>query len=147
MPRKPGPKSAAELSVAPVIDASQRIRRPAPPAELEKEAADEWRAITATLPADWIKREHFPQLVAYCQHAVAARRLNALIERRFNAEPVMVDSLERLLKMRANESRLMLAAARSLRITRQAQTHPETAGRKLRGTPPWLGEVPEEFNG
>ena len=48
-----GRKSAVALATVAVIPG----QRPAPPAELTEEQAEEWRAIVATKPPEWFNRE------------------------------------------------------------------------------------------
>ena len=135
-----GPKSTDELTVVPVGD---RTRRPPPPPELSPDQAAEWRAITATLPPDWIRREHFPLLAAYCRHTCRARLLSAELDR-FQVDWLRTDEgperFDRLAKSAERETRAMLACARSLRLTHQSRYTPATAGRNARtpqARPPW----------
>lgn len=56
--------------------------RPEPPADLvPPEAADEWRAITARLPAEWFTEETFGLLRELCAHLAYAKQIRAGIER------------------------------------------------------------------
>ena len=82
---KQGRKSAASLALRPITPVEAKPR-PAPPAELSDEEAEEWRAVVGRMPADWLARETYPLLVQYCRHVVSARRIHQLIEALQNDE-------------------------------------------------------------
>lgn len=87
---------------------------------------------------------------AYCRHAVSVRDLSTMIAR-FNPKWLRVDGgiarYEKLVRMRAVESRAMLACARSLRLTSQSRVDPKTAGRARRNgmLPSYYDLQPDEF--
>jgi hypothetical protein len=66
-----GRKSAASLSIVSVLG----NERPAPPDELTREEAEEWRAIASRMPHDWFMREIHPLLAECCRHIVRVRDL------------------------------------------------------------------------
>lgn len=129
---KRGRKSTAELSVAPIGD---RICRPAPPDDLTADQKAEWRAVVDAMPPDWFGRESHSLLTAYCRHVTRARMFSGKID---SIEPdeigkitgMSVESFDRLARAAERETRAMLAIARSLRITHQAQADPKTAATK-----------------
>ncbi|MBB6407652.1 hypothetical protein [Mesorhizobium sangaii] len=106
-----------------------------PPEGMSQAETDVWFDVVRCLPPDFIARESSEMLAAYCRHAVSTRDLSTLIAR-FNPKWLKVDGgisrFEKLLRMRAVESRAMLACARSLRLTSQARVDPKTAGRARR---------------
>ncbi|MER9733042.1 hypothetical protein [Mesorhizobium sp. M0217] len=106
------------------------------PAEgMSQAETDVWLDVLRCLPLDFIARESAELLAGYCRHAVSTRDLSTMIAR-FNPKWLKVDGgidrYEKLLKMRAVESRAMLACARSLRLTSQSRVDPKTAGRARR---------------
>lgn len=113
-----GRKSEAQLSVPEI----KPLERPDPPECLKEEEAEEWRTVVGRLPADWFKAEHFAMLENYCR---------LVAECRSGISGAELDKA----------SRAVLAHARSLRLTHQSQTHPETAGRgadrAARASRPW----------
>lgn len=136
-----GRESAADLAIVPV---APRLRRPPPPDDLTKEQAAEWRAVVGRMPAGWFEREHFAILADYCRHVTRSRFLAAGLERCKLDDLMDSDGLDHFNKMAAaaeRETRAMLACARSLRITHQAQIRPETAARRAQrarsGPAPW----------
>lgn len=138
-----GGQSSAAMAVAPVPIPA---RRPAPPKGLPDAAAEVWRDIVTTCPADWFNRSHYPMLAAYCRHSVRADELAELIAD-FEGEWLKVDGglarLDKLLAMAARETTAMLACARAMRITHQAQIQPRSAARRMAGggrPRPWDGD-------
>lgn len=149
---KRGRKSSAELAVTPLGD---RIRRPAPPDDLTADQKAEWRSVVEAMPPDWFGRESHSLLSAYCRHTTRARMLSGKIDNIESDElgklaGMSVESFDRLARAAERETRAMLAVARSLRITHQAQADPKTAATKrknqTRARPPWWDgkEGPEE---
>lgn len=136
---KPGRPSASSLSVVQIGD---RIGRPPPPAELTPEQAEEWRGILEALPADWVSREQFPILSAFCRHTCHARflagRMQEMMPLENWAEFAQQDKLAGALE---RETRAMLASARALRLTQQSRYDPAKAARRAQGNPkgkpPW----------
>lgn len=113
--------------------------RPKPPPELNSEQAAEWRAIVNQAPPERYGREAWPILAAYCSHAVARRRVAALIaqaeRRKVNFDILVYD---RLLKMQERESRILASLAVRLGI---GQTYGSQRARSDDADAPW------KFNG
>ncbi len=123
-----GRKSAAEQStLAAIVD-----RRPTPPGDLNEAQARTWREVVGTRPADWFRPDSYPLLASYCRHVWQAAEIDRLIATRFDPDCAgeQRGELPGLLQARERESRIMLALARAMRITQQAQYRPETAARK-----------------
>ncbi len=116
--KKPGPKSAASLSV---ITNAKVIKRPKAPVDLTSEMKQEWGEVVNRLPSDWFTRETHSILTQYCRHVIAARRVSQLIEQVENAENWDVDYYDKLLKMQERESRTITSIATRMRITQQSK--------------------------
>jgi hypothetical protein len=129
-----GRKSKAELAVTtPAND-----RRPAPPRELTKAEADQWRAIVSRMPSSWFSVENLPLLSDYCRRICRARVIAEQID------ACELDNLKRyaaLQKMAHLETNAMIALARSLRLTLQSRVRSDAAGARVASTPtgprPW----------
>ena len=110
-------------------------RRSGPPSDLSKDEARIWRRVQSAMPPDWFRAEHADLLKEYARHAAHADSLNAAA-REIDLTAAAKDSIDgpdlkrvdKLFQMAERESRLVLALARSLRITHQAQVDPKTAG-------------------
>jgi hypothetical protein len=119
--------------VRPIIDPSVM----APAEGLSPAECDVWTDTIRCLPPDLLGRESVEMLAGYCRHAVAARDLSQQIAQfspKWIGRPGGLERYQRLLTMRTNETRAMLACARSLRITAQARYDTRTAARKTWGT-------------
>src|SRR6056297_2591951 len=132
-------------------------RRNSPPSDLSKDEARIWRRIQSAMPSDWFRAEHAELLKEYAQHAARADALNAAA-REIDLTAAAKDSIDgpdlrrvdKLFQMAERESRLVLALARSLRITHQSQVDPKTAGRKKKRNAPaidWTKFENSEANG
>jgi hypothetical protein len=131
-----GRKSAQSLTVAQV----QSIPRAAPPSDLSAYEAECWTTVVNTKPADWFTADTLPLLRSYVRHCYQAKKIDdemdKIIERpfvdegaKYKGEDLYIgDLFEKLQKMRERESAKIMALARSMRLTQQAQIHPETAG-------------------
>jgi phage terminase small subunit len=75
-----GRKSGAELTLVARAEEVLVARRPDPPDHLSDEAAAEWRDVVNSLSADHFSRASHPLLEAYCRHAVAARRIDQMLQ-------------------------------------------------------------------
>jgi hypothetical protein len=115
------PSSAALSVVPPLTGPIVSTPRPAPPADLTPEQADEWLAVTGRMPADWFPRETFGLLSQYCRHVVAARRIADLIGRLEAKEEFEMEEYDRLLKMQDREGRALSSLAIRMRIAQHAQ--------------------------
>jgi phage terminase small subunit len=125
----------AQTTLTAIID-----RRPEPPEGLNDFQQAVWRRVVATRPSDWFRPDTRDLLVSYCRHVWHAARIDELLEARFETdEPQKRGEIPEMLKARERESRVMLALARSMRITQQSQYDPKTAKRRKEplGTPPW----------
>ncbi len=67
-----GRKSAAELATITSTGIAV-TRRPEPPAHLGDDAAEIWRSITNSLPADWFSAGTLPLLEALCGLTISQR--------------------------------------------------------------------------
>lgn len=120
------------------------VQRAKPPTHLSVEAAQVWQDVIDTKPADWFRKDTFPILEEYCESVVMVRRLNQKVGEVLSG--VVLLELDLLLKIKDREGRRMLALARSLRLTQQAQLKAETAASKAskvesKGLPePWAFE-------
>ena len=140
---KRGRKSASDLAVVKQID----FDRPKVPKKLNALQAAIWDSTVARMPTNWFLDETHQILAAYCRHADTLALISDEIDR-FKTEWIRddggIERLGKLTQMRQRESNAMIAAARSLRITKSAQTRPETAHRQVRdstngGSKPWEG--------
>ena len=102
-----------------------RVARSKPPVHLSGPQAEVWLRVVETKPADWFRPDTFPLLEAYCHHAVTAKAIDEKI--RLEGAGMETDEMDRLLKMRARESRVLMALGRSMRLTQQSQLKAETA--------------------
>ena len=124
---------------------SLESRRNGPPSDLSKDEARIWRRIQSAMPPDWFRAEHTDLLKQYAQHVARADALNAAA-REIDLKAAAKDAIDgpdlkrvdKLFQMAERESRLMLALARSLRITHQSQVDPKTAGRKKKPSTPYI---------
>lgn len=142
---KRGRKSASGLSTV-IVDVGRQAMPSPPPSELTDAQADVWRDVVGSLPAVWFKRATYPILIAYCRHACRARLLElqvAQFEPEWTRAEGGLERLDKLLALCERETRAMIACARALRLTPQAQMHARTAGRAIDnlpvGPPPWEG--------
>jgi hypothetical protein len=134
-----GRKSAASLSVVRVMPAE----RPAPPADLCPEAAEEWVAIVARMPPDFFMREMHALLAQFCRHTVTSRLIARLIDT-VPSEALhdwaQLQRYGRLLAMQDRESKALANLATRMRITNQSRyttRSAATASRKSVSSKPW----------
>ena len=104
-----GRKSAASLSIVPVTG----IQRPEPPGGFTTEEADVWRATVRAMKPNWFGPETHPLLSSYVFCAVICADLQARLRGMTLDHP---DSSE-LRKWHRAETKLLMALARSLRLT------------------------------
>lgn len=90
----------------------------------------------AALPSDKHGRDHWPLLEAYCCHAVAQRRINALIAEAEEDEEFDVKLYDRLCKMLERETRCLASLAIRLGIAQSSRY--ERLKRARGGPPPWI---------
>ena len=96
------------------------------------------------MPQDWFTREHYPSLIAYCRHVCRGRWIAQQIAS-FVPEWLShgggLQRLDKLHAMAERETKLMMALARSMRLTHQSQYKAEVAYAAARSVsslePPW----------
>ena len=131
-----GRRSENELSV--IVDPTGRQPLRAP-AELTDAQAAVWRQTVGSMRGDWLARGAAPVLVEYCRRVCRARlaeRVIARFEMKWINEGGGLEEFDRLLVIADRESRAVLACARALRLTPQAQQHAKTAARMVDHRPP-----------
>lgn len=138
-------RKSAEAHLATV----ETIPRQPPPQDLSAFEAQLWMAVTSTKPADWFQADTLPLLRSYVRHCAHAAKIDQemdeLLDKRFTeqvGEAPAGAKFESLAKMRERETKQITALARSMRLTQQAQIHPEKAGtsaRKGKASRPWEG--------
>ena len=128
MPRR----SLAALTTRPVATRTlpSRLRVPSGLSPTEREV---WAAITAGLPGDWFQWQG-DLLERYSRHVARARTLEALIAATDPASDL--DRFRKLAQLVGDETRTILALARSMRLTAQSRQNPTTAYRRAAGGPP-----------
>lgn len=140
IPRKPGRKSAASLTLVPLVPRPRMEPAKGMPAAVAKI----FRRTVESVEADWFDEGSRPLLVAYCRHVHDSERLAKMIE----ASPPPSDGPEALkryadlLRMRDREDRATVALARSMRLTQGSRFRRETAGSRhgggsAAGPKPW----------
>ena len=96
--------------------------------------AEMWIAVVNTRPANYFTTDQLPLLRAYVRHCYQAKKIDEemdkIIDRDFSQ--AIVQKFDTLQKMRERESAKIMALARSMRLTHQAQVHPKTAGTAAR---------------
>jgi uncharacterized SAM-dependent methyltransferase len=132
-----GRKSSQSLAVAAITSPIEVIQRPDAPYDLTDEQTDEWRAVVASLPADWFQRGNHALLSQYCREIVAARRVAQLIEQCVSGKEIDRKELLELLKQQESSSRTIAALLRSMRLTQQSIMRAETAKRPAKVKKPW----------
>lgn len=136
-----GRKSGESLAVATIAGPLEVVQRPDAPYDLTDEQVDEWRAVVASLPADWFQRGNHALLSQYCREIVAARRVAQLIEQCVAGKEIDRKELLELLKQQESSSRTISALLRSMRLTQQSIMRAETAKRPAKVKKPWDAEV------
>jgi P27 family predicted phage terminase small subunit len=133
-----GKKSAAELSVVPVLGDA----RMAAPSTLTPDEASVWKGIVDSLPPDWFRPSDEPILAAYCQ--TAAQYEKATEELR--AAPLTLTAengrvyRHPLLTVQHTAALRLAALAGKLRLcpsSRYDHKKAFTAGKTLPGKKPW----------
>ena len=138
-----GRKSAAELSAI-SCDGIEIHRRPEPPEHLGDNAAEIWRSITNSLPADWFTPGTLPLLEALCGLTVSQRytlRSLQVLER--GGDDFDQDEWEGLLKQLGEVSGRIATLATRMRLTPQSRYGPRAAA--TAGRLPPDGPKPWEF--
>jgi hypothetical protein len=136
--RQQGRKSSAALQL---IESGQvqSVRRPAPPEELNSEAAAVWRGIVEDMPADWFSEGSRPLLVQYCRHVVASRRIAELIAT-IEIDPEFdVREYQRAMTMQDRCSASIGLLAVKMRLAQQSSYQPQKVRSKQSSVKPWAG--------
>lgn len=145
MPTKPPKRGRTSLTelMTPTNPLEREERPPAPYELSDDEAAREWDAIVATMPADHFMKANHPLLVQYCRHIVAARRLDQLIASVMKSKKFDAREYAHLLQLQNAESQAIQRLARSMRLTQQSVTRAD-ASKKGRGvnSAPQMIEAP-----
>jgi hypothetical protein len=130
MPRK---SSAALSVVRSRIDPGPKP--PEPPRDLNRPAANLWRAIAQDRPADWFTPATERLLQRFCRTAVYAERLHDALD----DEPVGGETAALLFKqiMAANASLGILAAKMRLSTQAAIDGRSRQAGARANGKKPW----------
>ena len=135
--KKPGRKSAAELSVRPVI---QVVPREPAPDDLTDAEAKIWEEAVSTMAAGFFTAADRTQLAAYCRHAASSKAISGWIEKALANPETELGELDKLHAMRDRETRTALACSRSLRLTQLARHDAKTAANRVASEPeykPW----------
>ncbi len=136
-----GRKSAAELATITGTGIAV-TRRPEPPAHLGDDAAEIWRSITNSLPADWFSAGTLPLLEALCGLTVSQRNtIRALQRIEREDDDFERDEWERVLKQLGEVSGRIATLATRMRLTPQSRygaRGADTAARSVGDGPkPW----------
>jgi hypothetical protein len=136
-----GPKSGTELTtIGPAgVEVKRRLN---PPDDLTAEAAEVWRSIVSSNPADLFSPGSSPLLAQLCRHTVAARRVAQWLAKIEQSEGALDEARWfQLLARQESESKVIAQLATRLRLTPQSRYTPHgaaTAARKTRtGPAPW----------
>lgn len=130
--RKGGRVSMAELMTP--KNGLEKVERPDAPYELDDEEALEWKAQVEAMPAGHFTRSTFPLLVQLCGHVVTSRRLKQFERKIRNpgkGKPFDSRAYGQVLKEQRCETDAINRCLRSMRLTQQSTTRPETLSRKL----------------
>ena len=127
MPRR----SLAALTTRPVATRTPTPRLPVP-SGLSPTEREVWGAITAGLPGDWFRGQG-DLLERYCKHVMRARFLEALIAATDPATDL--DRYRKVSQLAGDETRTILALARSMRLTAQSHLRPDIAYRRIEAAP------------
>lgn len=136
---KRGRKSTASLSVAPAVGRE----RPEPPESLPEAQKATWRAIVNMYPPEYFLTT-LALLEAYCRHCECASVIDREVDA-FDVEWLGSDDglkrFDKLLAIRERQTSVMMALARSMRMTNQARYTPQAAatatGKSGFGKKPW----------
>lgn len=124
-----GRRSSAALSVVAI---SQIDGRPRAPSDLTEFQADVWDRTVANEAADTFRTAALQQLLKeYCRHVETAARLSVQVDRATDPgcnEPLTMNELDALLRMRDRETKALADKATKLRLTNQSRYTPGAAG-------------------
>ena len=111
--------------------------RPEPPPELTADAAKLWRELVAMKPAGYFRGTE-PLLASYCRVTMSAAHIAlrmATIDLA-TASAAELATLNSLATLRANEAKLMMLLARTMRLTQHSRISARSAGRASDDAPP-----------
>lgn len=114
-----GRKSAASQTVS-----APGPKRPKAPVELTGRQAAHWKRIAASTTATWFTDATQPLLAEYCRQIVRAEEAEAELQAITKLELPLLERLnarKMALAEGANAARVMVAMARNMRLTQQAQ--------------------------
>ena len=134
MPRK---SAAAQLVTLQPAPKRQRLQ---PPDDLSARARELWLSTLHALPPGYVAPDQAPLLAAYVEHTAMAEALRRALDGLDMTAPAWT----RLSAQQIAHSKAALAHARSLRLTSQSRTEPDTAARAIQreadrpsGPRPW----------
>lgn len=115
----------------------ERVERIAEPYDLTPEERTVWRGVVDDFPAHWFTPATVPLLRQYCRHTVLANQLADEIAKARDAGAKLAD-LTHLMKIQANESRVLTTLATKMRLAQQS-SRPEfaTDRHKKKALKPW----------
>jgi len=124
-------------SLAALITSPVATRTPTPrlrvPVGLSTPEREVWTSTVATLPPDWFRgQEHL--LEAFCRHVVRARCLEAMLTATDPATDL--ERYRKVSQLVGDETRVILALSRGMRLTAQSRVAPTTAYRRAQEAPP-----------
>jgi hypothetical protein len=132
-----GRKSSAALSVVAGTDIDGRPRAPADLTEMQREV---WERTVSNESADVFKTAALQQLLKeYCRHVETAHRLSLQVDRATDEgcnEPLSMNELDALLRMRDRETKALADKATKLRLTNQSRFTPGAAGTAAKSATP-----------
>jgi hypothetical protein len=115
----------------------ERIERIAEPYDLTPEERTVWRAVVDDFPAHWFTPATVPMLRQYCRHTVLSNQLADELTKARDAGAKLAD-LTHLMKIQANESRVILQLATKMRLAQQSSQIAFTVDRhKKKALKPW----------
>ena len=134
MPRQ----SAAALAV---LNLRPGPKRPEPPHYLGQTAANEWRAIVDSMPADWFPRETHALLAQLCRIIDRCKAVSAALDKtqRYGLSPEHITpKFEQLLALEMRLSDSIARLSTKLRLTQQSSTqYDKQRSRKGEAKIPW----------
>lgn len=95
-----------------------------PPSDLDDAARAVWIDVLTNHPIDMFSAAHTPMLRTYCEASIEAQSWRAIGRKARSKRAPDLDTAERAFDNAIKQERIAQAAARSLRITLQAQRPP-----------------------
>jgi len=125
--KKRGRKSVAAEAADTALNVIQMPEKPKAPEGLSERQQKTWDSVVGAHEQGWLSEDQKPILVQYCRHIAAAWRIAQIIQvlqGRIGKGEDYLDLLgpyNKLLAAQERESRAIIAAARTLRITNQSR--------------------------